>query len=59
MGQGFNISPLVFNLYLDEAAVKLKGKVQKLFKIGGEIANTVRFTDKMAAIFEPKMYNVT
>ena len=50
--QGCNLSPTIFNAYIEEAMVEWKEKVKTGVKVGGVTVNTLRFADDIAVIAE-------
>lgn len=39
------LSPMVFNLYIEEAMKELKTEIQEGVRIGGQTITAIRFTD--------------
>jgi len=46
--QGCNLSPMLFNLYIEEVMKELRIEVKQGVRIGGETINALRFADDIA-----------
>ncbi|XP_049833909.1 uncharacterized protein LOC126278101 [Schistocerca gregaria] len=50
--QGCSLSPLLFNLYIEEAMMEIKERVRSGIKIQGERISMIRFADDIAILSE-------
>lgn len=58
--QGCNLSPMLFNLYIEEVMKELRIEVKQGVRIGGETINVLRFADDIAfcAEIEDDLQNI-
>jgi len=52
--QGCILSPILFNLYIEEAMKELREKIQQGVRIGGIMITALRFADDIAYCVENK-----